>query len=202
ASLRRACGRAPRPAGVRRRSRRPPHPDAPGGVPGRGHLRPATARGGRARAAAVAGGRTGAAQRALPRPGARPGGCVMGALLQVSDRLRFELPPELEASAPPEARGLTRDAVRLMVAYRSDGRLVHTTFSDLPRFLDDGDLLVVNTSGTMPAAVDASLAGESVVVHLSTQLPAGLWLVEVRRPGAAGTRPTDEGAPGTVLALA
>ena len=29
-------------------------------------------------------------------------------------RLRFELPPELEASVPPEARGVTRDAVRLM----------------------------------------------------------------------------------------
>ena len=34
-------------------------------------------------------------------------------------RLTFELPPELEAGEPPEARGLTRDAVRMMVAYRS-----------------------------------------------------------------------------------
>src|SRR3954468_8691430 len=98
----------------------------------------------------------------------------MGAALDVAraGRMHFELPPELEASVPPEARGLTRDAVRLMVAYRSDGRLVHTTFSDLPRFLEDGALLLVNTSGTLPAAVDATLFGEPVVVHLSTRLPA------------------------------
>src|SRR5947208_1653298 len=128
----------------------------------------------------------------------------MGAALDIerAGRLRFELPPELEASAPPEARGLTRDAVRMMVAYRSDSRLVHTTFSDVPRYLDAGDLVVVNTSGTLPAAVDATLAGEPLVVHLSTRLPADLWLIELRRPGPAGTRPSAEGAPGTVLALA
>ncbi len=70
-------------------------------------------------------------------------------------RVHFELPPELEASVPPEARGITRDAVRLMVAYKSEGRLVHANFSDLPRFLDAGDLVVVNTSGTLAAEVDA-----------------------------------------------
>src|SRR5437870_5896857 len=53
---------------------------------------------------------------------------------------------ELEASVPPEARGIARDAVRMMVAHKGDGVLVDTTFSDLPRFLDAGDLVVVNTS--------------------------------------------------------
>ena len=47
-------------------------------------------------------------------------------------RMRFELPPELEASVPPEARGITRDAVRLMVAYKSEDRLVHAHFSRSP----------------------------------------------------------------------
>jgi S-adenosylmethionine:tRNA ribosyltransferase-isomerase len=88
------------------------------------------------------------------------------------------------------------------VAYGHDGRLVHTTFSDLPRFLDGGDLLVVNTSGTLPAAVDATLDGHGVVVHLSTRLPVDLWLVELRRPGPTGTSPTSEGEPGRVLTLA
>ena len=55
---------------------------------------------------------------------------------------RFVLPAELEASVPPEARGLTRDAVRLLVAHRGDGSLVHATFSELPRFLEEGDLVV------------------------------------------------------------
>jgi len=110
----------------------------------------------------------------------------------------FELPPELEASAPPEARGMTRDAVRMLVAYRHDASLVHTTFSELPRFLDEGDIVVINTSGTLAAAVagvDAS--GRHLGVHLSTQLPAGLWTVELRR----GPDPWFGARPGEVVAL-
>ncbi len=61
--------------------------------------------------------------------------------------LRFTLPPELEAPSPPESRGMTRDAVRMLVAHKGDGSLVHTYFSELPRFLDEGDLVVLNTSG-------------------------------------------------------
>ena len=60
-----------------------------------------------------------------------------------------------EATEPPEARGITRDAVRMMVAYRHDLRLVHAHAHDLPSFLDEGDLVVVNTSGTLAAALDA-----------------------------------------------
>src|SRR5262249_9581792 len=98
------------------------------------------------------------------------------------NRIRFELPPELEASVPPEARGITRDAVRLMVAYKSENRLVHANFSDLPRFLDAGDVVVVNTSGTLAAEVDAlGPDGTPLAVHLSTQLPANLGVVELRR---------------------
>src|ERR671910_879062 len=65
----------------------------------------------------------------------------------------FELPPALEAHEPPEARGLARDEVRLLVATRSDGRLTHARFRDLPDHLGAGDLLVVNTSATVRAAV-------------------------------------------------
>ncbi len=121
-------------------------------------------------------------------------------------RLRFTLPASLEARVPPEARGITRDAVRMMVAYRSDGRLVHTTFSDLPRVLDAGDLVVVNTSGTLAAAVDARSpdlngiddgGGGALSVHLSTRLPADLWVVELRLDG----KPFGDGRPGMVLTL-
>ena len=114
-------------------------------------------------------------------------------------RLRFTLPPQLEAPAPPEARGITRDAVRMMVAYRGDQRLVHATFSDLPRFLGAGDLVVVNTSGTLAAAVDAQSpdVGDALSVHLSTRLPADLWVVELRQAG----KPFMDGRPGMVLAL-
>src|SRR5258706_7274939 len=119
----------------------------------------------------------------------------MSALL-LSHRPRFELPPELEASVPPEARGITRDAVRLMVAYKSDNRLVHANFNELPRFLDAGDLVVVNTSGTLASALDATAPdGRALGIHLSTRLPADLWVVEVR--DADG--PIRDAQPGWVL---
>jgi len=75
----------------------------------------------------------------------------------------------LAASRPPEERGLGRDGVRLLVA-TPDG-LVHARFGDLPRFLSPGDLLVVNSSATIAAAVDGRRGdGRPVVVHLSTPL--------------------------------
>src|ERR671932_169258 len=103
--------------------------------------------------------------------------------------LDFDLPPELEAGEPPEARGLSRDEVRLMVSYRSDNRVVHARFRDLGNFLEAGDVLVINTSGTMNAALDAEREDDTTLeLHLSTRLPADLWLVELRRPT---DRPTD-----------
>jgi S-adenosylmethionine:tRNA ribosyltransferase-isomerase len=81
---------------------------------------------------------------------------------------------------------MTRDAVRMMVATKHDGSIVHTHFSELPRFLNEGDLIVLNTSSTLAAELDgAAPDGGTVQVHLSTRLPAGLWTVEVRRDGQA-----------------
>jgi S-adenosylmethionine:tRNA ribosyltransferase-isomerase len=116
----------------------------------------------------------------------------------LDDLVHFELPSELEATAPPEARGLTRDAVRMLVASRSSGALVHSNFSELPRFLEEGDLVVINTSGTLAAEVDGTdSAGRPLQVHLSTQLPAGLWTVELRR----GPQPAFDAHPGDQLDL-
>jgi S-adenosylmethionine:tRNA ribosyltransferase-isomerase len=106
------------------------------------------------------------------------------------DTLDFDLPPELEASEPPEARGLKRDDVRLMVSYRSDNRIVHAHFRDLPDFLEPGDALVINTSGTLNAALNATdETGTPFELHLSTHLPADLWVVELREPDGASTKP-------------
>lgn len=102
----------------------------------------------------------------------------------------FALPPDLEAAAPPETRGVARDGVRLMISYRSDDRVVHARFRDLPQFLDAGDLVVVNTSATMNAALPATRSdGATFELHLSTRLPADLWIVELRRPSPEGTKP-------------
>jgi S-adenosylmethionine:tRNA ribosyltransferase-isomerase len=114
----------------------------------------------------------------------------------------FALPPELEAHAPPEARGLARDEVRLMVSYRHDDRLVHARFRDLPGFLQAGDVLVINTSGTLPAALPAIRAdGGEFRLHLSTRLPGGVWTVELRRLEDGATRPFFAAEAGEVLFL-
>lgn len=122
--------------------------------------------------------------------------------LAAPDALDFELPPELEAHEPPEARGLARDEVRLMASYRGGNRVVHAQFRDLPTFLAAGDVLVINTSGTLNAALDAARAdGTPLKLHLSTRLPADLWIVELRQHGGNASAPFYEATAGEVLTL-
>lgn len=114
----------------------------------------------------------------------------------------FHLPPELEAGQPPEIRGLGRDEVRLMVSYRQTNRIVHTQFRNLPDFLDAGDLVVINTSGTLNAAINATRAdGTPLEVHLSTRLPANLWIVEIRQPDKTASRSFFQVTAGETLTL-
>ena len=111
-------------------------------------------------------------------------------------RLSFDLPAHLEAAEPAEARGTTRDAVRMLVAERSTGSLVHTTFGALPAFLQAGDLVVINTSAVVPAAVTAwDARNNRLVVHLSTRLDDGRWVIELRRIDGGTTRRWDGAVP-------
>lgn len=109
-------------------------------------------------------------------------------MIAIEPELDFALPPELEAHEPPEARGLRRDQVRLLVSDHGSERIVHAQFTDLPDFLQPGDLLVANDSATLPAALTARrVDGSQIALHLSTYLSAELWSVEPRamvgRPG-------------------
>ena len=115
--------------------------------------------------------------------------------------LDFELPPELSAREPAEARGLARDQVRLLVGRRDSGEVGHRRFTELPDILAPGDVLVVNTSETMPAAVD--VAGHpGLVLHASTELPDGGWVVELReRVDGGATRPYSGGESGDELTV-
>jgi S-adenosylmethionine:tRNA ribosyltransferase-isomerase len=116
--------------------------------------------------------------------------------------LDFHLPARLEAGEPLEARGLARDQVRLMVSRISDDLIVHTCFRQLPEFLNPGDLLVINTSGTMNAALEASGDdGRDFELHLSTHLPGGIWSVELRQPSPHGSQPWLSARPGEVFHL-
>ena len=104
---------------------------------------------------------------------------------------RFLLPDASEAAAPPEERGLARDEVRLAVATPAGTR--HTVVRDLPDLLHPGDLVVVNTSATLPAAVDFTRQGCPAVLHVSTQLDDGSWVVEARRADQAGPAAVEQG---------
>jgi S-adenosylmethionine:tRNA ribosyltransferase-isomerase len=116
----------------------------------------------------------------------------------VTAELAFALPRALEAAEPPEARGLARDAVRLMVA-RDGEPLVHARFLDLPRFLRPGDLLVVNESATLPAALKATRDdGTAVELHLSTPEPPPLG----RRDEARAKEPPEPAEVGAPLVAA
>lgn len=90
------------------------------------------------------------------------------------------VPLRLEAHEPPEVRGEGRDDVAMLVARRHDLELVHARFRELPRFLSAGDLLVVNVSATLAAALEARLGGQALQLWLSTPAPDGTWLVELR----------------------
>jgi S-adenosylmethionine:tRNA ribosyltransferase-isomerase len=106
--------------------------------------------------------------------------------------LAFEVPPVQPARE--------RDLVRMLVASRAG--ISHHRFLDLPDLLEPGDLLVVNTSATLPAAL---LSPGGLRVHLSTPLPEPpgrpwpddgheRWVIELRdgdarhRGGRAGQR--------------
>jgi S-adenosylmethionine:tRNA ribosyltransferase-isomerase len=111
------------------------------------------------------------------------------------------LPEPAPAREPAELRGDGRDDVRLLVAHR-DGAILHAGFADLPELLEPGDLLAINTSATLPAAIPVidSELGPGLRLHLSTPAPAdgaGAWLVELRLGGER----FEGGAEGDVLAL-
>src|ERR1700753_3266055 len=107
--------------------------------------------------------------------------------------IEFTLPADLEAHDPPEARGTPRDRVRMLVSRATTGQLSHHRFSALPGLLRPGDLIVVNTSGTLPAAVPVVPAvrataaapggpapsGAELAVHFSGAPPGGGLLGEV-----------------------
>lgn len=129
----------------------------------------------------------GAAPPTDPAPGAVP---------PADPALEFVLPPALAAHEPPEARGLARDGVRLLLS-RGGRPPAHHRFTDLPALLQPGDLIVVNNSATLPAAVSL----DRLAVHFSTARDDGTWLVELRRRTAKASEPYGGGEPGEWLPL-
>ncbi|MFC7845038.1 S-adenosylmethionine:tRNA ribosyltransferase-isomerase [Streptomyces sp. NPDC057382] len=116
--------------------------------------------------------------------------------------LAVRVPEELSARVPVEQRrpGLDRDGVRMLVSRGAE--VAHHAFRELPGLLRAGDLLVVNTSPTLAAAVDGRIGDARVVVHFSTRGDDGRWAVELREPDGRGTTRARAGAPaGTQVRL-
>lgn len=90
----------------------------------------------------------------------------------------FSSPDDRTATEPPELRGLRRDGVRLMVA--TPAGIQHTVFRRLADCLRAGDVLVVNTSATVPGQLDGDRNGSAVIVHVANRLPDGSRVVELR----------------------
>src|SRR5437588_1987735 len=123
----------------------------------------------------------------------------------VDDLIHFELPDELAAHEPPEARGLQRDEVRLLVSSADSDEIHHARFTQLPDFLQRGDLLVVNASATINASLPALRAARGhheIRLHLSTQLSPTHWTVELRRITTKGSAPLIDASSGERLLLA
>jgi S-adenosylmethionine:tRNA ribosyltransferase-isomerase len=122
----------------------------------------------------------------------------MGIMLAARPYTHFSSPEDRTATEPPEVRGLRRDGVRLMVA--TPVGIQHTIFNRLAEHLKAGDVLVVNTSATVPGQLDGSRDGSAVLVHVASRLPDGSRVVELRSAPDA-TEPVLDGRVGEHIAL-
>lgn len=100
----------------------------------------------------------------------------------------FYLPDKLQCGKPTEVRGIDRDEVRMMVSYRSDDHIEHSQFRDIEGYLQAGDVIVVNTSGTLKAALEGTIDQIPVRVHFSTRKNESLWILELREMVGNKTR--------------
>ncbi len=94
-------------------------------------------------------------------------------------QFRFNLPPELIASMPPE----NRDEAKLMVLNRKDQTIEHKTFKDVLGYFDDGDVFVINNTKVFPARLygEKEKTGAKIEVFLLRELnrESRLWDVLV-----------------------
>lgn len=98
------------------------------------------------------------------------------------------------ASAPPEARGIARDEVKLLVVNRATQEVTNTTFSHIASYLEPGDVVVVNTSSTIPGRLESRYQGQSFYVHLATKLTESEYILERRtEKGGPDRRPFSPG---------
>lgn len=94
----------------------------------------------------------------------------------------YDLPKELIAQNPAEPR----DSSRLFVVSKKNGAFAHSTFRDITRHLNSGDLLVLNDTRVLPARICGVKKGRSVNVEIFCLRPeferSSVWSALVK-PG-------------------
>ena len=99
--------------------------------------------------------------------------------IKTKSPFNFTLPDELTAKKPPELRGINRDRVKLMIIDRESGNRSHSTFNHLTEFLRNGDMLIFNSSRTLPASLKTINNKKHRIseLRLAEHLPDDSWLV-------------------------
>jgi S-adenosylmethionine:tRNA ribosyltransferase-isomerase len=106
--------------------------------------------------------------------------------MRVSD-FDYELPGELVAQYPAEKR----DESRLIVLNRATGEVRETRFNRFPRYLQEGDVLVINETKVIPARIFARRrTGGKVEIFLTRRLSGGTWAALLRPAGRLRTGET------------
>ena len=88
----------------------------------------------------------------------------------------YELPESLIAHRPLEERGDSR----MLVLERRTGSIIHTSFANFPKFIQHGDLVVLNDSRVIPARIFSS--DHRVELLVLEQMPGLRWKCFVK-PG-------------------
>ncbi|MDN3018714.1 S-adenosylmethionine:tRNA ribosyltransferase-isomerase [Paenibacillus sp. BSR1-1] len=88
----------------------------------------------------------------------------------LQETLKFELPSILNASMPPERRGVRRDQVKMMVQNRKTGLTTHDHFFNLDDYLRIGDVLVLNSSRTVPAILKSELLRNGILIYREIEI--------------------------------
>ena len=105
-------------------------------------------------------------------------------------QFKYKLPEELIAQYPSAERGDSK----LMVVHRKSGEIEHLAFRDIPRFFDEGDVMVFNDTKVFPARLfgNKEKTGARIEVFLLRELNTEhkLWdvLVEPARKIRIGNK--------------
>lgn len=99
----------------------------------------------------------------------------------MQNEFAFDLPQDLVAREPAERRGLNRDQVRLLVVDRKSHAIEHARFDQIGNWLLPGDLLVFNSSRTIPASLNGfdSSGSVSFDVRIAEHLADDSWLAMI-----------------------